>query len=481
MLCFASRPLTVDELLHAHAVDLCEPPHLDLDGRMLQVNDIYEMCLGLVEIRSEEGHIEGSEVFYARLSHFSVKEYLESERIQNQRAARFALKGGVAQSELTQICLVYLLDPEVALRVWGTVDSESRLFASFAATEWPLHYSSSLSEKPKLDNLVREFFRGEASLLIQWRSHQSESFSKSGGIFNTTHRLHCASMVGIDWLVQEIIAPQSKSPDLIRDIVNNTGDPYANPLQAALANGHTEVAQILLNYGADVNMRTKDWFGEFSMLGDACAEGRTSLVQWLLDYGADVNMGRTLGVHKITPLATACSHGHTNVVKLLLKYGADTSGEVINEAAYQGHENVVQALLDHVDDSRIKRDYFSTAIQAAASKGHENMLEMLLNRYQGIDISDKDYDAAIRAAESGKHGKALQVLLDRGLRVLGNLRWQLLGQMHLEAKACKICGKTVEIKICSQCKAVAYCGIEHQRKDWKTHKKSCMPRIRQDR
>lgn len=37
---------------------------------------------------------------------------------------------------------------------------------------------------------------------------------------------------------------------------------------------------------------------------------------------------------------------------------------------------------------------------------------------------------------------------------------------------CSVCEK-VATKICSGCKKVSYCSVEHQKKDWKSHKSSC--------
>lgn len=42
-----------------------------------------------------------------------------------------------------------------------------------------------------------------------------------------------------------------------------------------------------------------------------------------------------------------------------------------------------------------------------------------------------------------------------------------------EIMPCSVCGKTESTKRCARCKSAAYCGEEHQKADWKTHKKSC--------
>jgi len=42
-----------------------------------------------------------------------------------------------------------------------------------------------------------------------------------------------------------------------------------------------------------------------------------------------------------------------------------------------------------------------------------------------------------------------------------------------EVLPCKVCGKAVDTLKCKQCMEVAYCGKEHQREDWKVHKRIC--------
>lgn len=46
----------------------------------------------------------------------------------------------------------------------------------------------------------------------------------------------------------------------------------------------------------------------------------------------------------------------------------------------------------------------------------------------------------------------------------------------LEILPCQICGKTEATKRCARCKLVAYCGKEHQKVDWKVHRKICVPK-----
>lgn len=45
-----------------------------------------------------------------------------------------------------------------------------------------------------------------------------------------------------------------------------------------------------------------------------------------------------------------------------------------------------------------------------------------------------------------------------------------------EGKVCRVSGETAGARWCSRCQAVAYCGREHQKADWKAHKKGCKPK-----
>jgi hypothetical protein len=38
---------------------------------------------------------------------------------------------------------------------------------------------------------------------------------------------------------------------------------------------------------------------------------------------------------------------------------------------------------------------------------------------------------------------------------------------------CRVCDSVDTLKMCSRCQSVAYCCVEHQRKDWQSHKPNC--------
>jgi hypothetical protein len=49
-------------------------------------------------------------------------------------------------------------------------------------------------------------------------------------------------------------------------------------------------------------------------------------------------------------------------------------------------------------------------------------------------------------------------------------------EARVEAIVCTVCGKIEGVRKCGRCKAVTYCGKDHQKADWKTHRGVCMSR-----
>lgn len=92
-------------------------------------------------------------------------------------------------------------------------------------------------------------------------------------------------------------------------------------LQRACKKGNVKDVIQLLERGADPN--EADFCG-FTCLHEAALAGHTEVAKILLDHGADVNKPAFEAGDLETPLIDASENQHTETVKLLLKYGADT-------------------------------------------------------------------------------------------------------------------------------------------------------------
>ncbi|XP_017944967.2 ankyrin repeat domain-containing protein 17 isoform X3 [Xenopus tropicalis] len=124
-----------------------------------------------------------------------------------------------------------------------------------------------------------------------------------------------------------------------------TGD---TALTYACENGHTDVADVLLQAGADLEHESE---GGRTPLMKAARAGHVCTVQFLISKGANVN--RTTLNNDHTVLSLACAGGHLAVVELLLAHGADPThrlkdgSTMLIEAAKGGHTSVVCYLLDY--------------------------------------------------------------------------------------------------------------------------------------
>uniref|UniRef100_A0A670K310 Ankyrin repeat domain 17 n=1 Tax=Podarcis muralis TaxID=64176 RepID=A0A670K310_PODMU len=139
-----------------------------------------------------------------------------------------------------------------------------------------------------------------------------------------------------------------------------TGD---TALTYACENGHTDVADVLLQADADLEFliskldsispfpQEHESEGGRTPLMKAARAGHVCTVQFLISKGANVN--RTTANNDHTVLSLACAGGHLSVVELLLAHGADPThrlkdgSTMLIEAAKGGHTSVVCYLLDY--------------------------------------------------------------------------------------------------------------------------------------
>src|SRR3989339_521673 len=100
---------------------------------------------------------------------------------------------------------------------------------------------------------------------------------------------------------------------------SQTTDKGTTALYVAAQNGHTQIVELLLAAGANVNSPRTD--NGMTPLLIAAQNGHAQIMQLLLAAGANVDIQRTDS--GTTPLFIAAQLGHTQIVRLLLAAGAD--------------------------------------------------------------------------------------------------------------------------------------------------------------
>jgi ankyrin repeat protein len=194
--------------------------------------------------------------------------------------------------------------------------------------------------------------------------------------------------------------------------VNTATNNGVTPLYIAAQHGHIEVVQLLL--GADANVNSATNTGA-TPLNIAAHEGYTEVVRLLLGACANVNTARNDGA---TPLHSAAVHGHAEVVQLLLGAGANVNSATndgltpLYIAAGKGHTAVVQLLLGAGANVNSATNDGATPLFIAALQGHTEVVQLLLGAGADVNTADNDGVTPLYFAVLQGHAEVVQLLLN---------------------------------------------------------------------
>ena len=154
----------------------------------------------------------------------------------------------------------------------------------------------------------------------------------------------------------------------------------------------------------------------------ALYSGRASVARTMLAQCEDVN---ATGGHFGNLIQAAAFGGHETIVRWLIDLGADVHargryGSPLRAASLGGHNAVVRLLLDRGARTDKAED---NALQAAALNGHFARLKLLISRSEEACNWSACYESALEAASFKAHLEIIQFLLQnipRGLLFEGN-------------------------------------------------------------
>ena len=191
---------------------------------------------------------------------------------------------------------------------------------------------------------------------------------------------------------------------------------HQNPLVEACTFRRINVVKLLISYGANVNAR--DHNGHTS-LGVACGCGFDDVAEVLLDHGADMYLFIPQGPNKLNPLIIACMNGNVSTVKLLLDRGADINyvcdGRTpLLTACQHGDIRVTRYLLKRGADANASSPYGLTPLMLAARDSCNcSMINLLLEYGADINAERRGHCALSIAAEKYRRENVI-LLLERG-------------------------------------------------------------------
>ena len=413
-LCFSERPMRLDKMVEVLAIDSNSDSRFSPEQRLPDPYDILTICSTLVSVTAgteRETSTETAKTQILRLAHFSVKEYLISDRLKNASMHCYHITPLSANVSIAKACLTYLLYFENPIISRTEFDHEFP-FGIYAARFWSRHYRSITNDanREAIDFLAFNLVESEKSCFINWLSiNYPWGLSDQGETQKILSPLYCMSLLGISGVCKMLL---NKGVD-----VNEEGGLWGNALSAASLKGHEEIVRLLLEKGANVNAKG-GYHG--NALSAASFNGNVRVVQFLLEKGANVNAeGGIYG----SALSAASYSDHKAVVELLLEKGSNVNaeggdfGNALSAASQRGHEKIVRLLLEKGANVNAKGGYYGNALSAASGNKYDEIVRLLLEKGENFNPEDRAYDNALQAASFNGHDWVVRQLLEKGANV----------------------------------------------------------------
>jgi len=416
--CFAIRPLSLDELRFAMVIDAdatytslrqCLDAKEYIDNNEVIDRKVKHLSCGLAEIRLHHN------TRIVQFIHQSVNDFFIQHglRILDSSWQSTDLAIGGAHYRLSRSCIRYIAMEEIRQsKRLNRQDVKSKFpFLRYATTSWVLHMEQAEAKKISQVDLLGYPDRLSKDFLQQWMriyraiDRRSENCPPGG-----TTLLHIVSRYSLMSPLLAIL----RNLDKVDIEVDSKDDMGRTPLLWAAWNGHEAVVKLLLE--KDALLESKD-NNSWTPLLWAARNRHEAVVKVLLEKGAELeskdNNGRT-------PLSWAAGKRHEAVVKLLLEKGADLESKDNNGwtpllwVARSGHEAVVKQLLESGAVLESMDKYGRTPLLSAARNGHEAVVKLLLERGAVLESKDKYGRTPLLWAARNRHEALVKLLLEKG-------------------------------------------------------------------
>lgn len=343
------------------------------------------------------------------------------------------------------------------------------------------HANAAQSDSCSQETFLLSFTTGTNQPLANWRilhnclaHHASQSYSIKASIW------YIVADKNFPALAQCLSERFSHNFDEI-------GERYGTPLQAACANGHRDIVEVLLRHGANINscsgayrhalaaaLQRQHWQIAnllcergaalpynlaVKLLYNACNQGKEQTVKFLLDMDLpadacyhsscrcheaermEILMQRVGMCGNITPLCMVSRKGNVVLAKMLLSHGADINkvacrGSPVYHALLAGKQEFFHAMVDAGADIFIDQPGKDKMLSIAAFQGQFGVVRYLLERGFDINATTSGFGTALHASVESGNIDLVKFLLNMGARIdaLGGIFGTVL-QASAQARA----------------------------------------------
>lgn len=375
----------MEELVDVIAVLPGQRPGFIREHRMPIPEEIFLYCTSLVtRVRNGPGSST-----WIHLAHFSVQEYLTSDRLPEGMAK--PLEERSAKASVVKVCLSYLLSVDCG-------SNEAFPFAEFAARIWPLHAAETSLRDDAIHKLIVELLQSD--LLIT--SHFLYCSDISSHCADSS--IGCAAFFGLTRVVRDLLDGNGR--------LSYTNEEFYEALCYSSRYGHGDTAQYLFDKGTKLSTHE---FGQYA-LSQASKFGHKSIMRLLLANGADIN---AVDFEERTALHYAANSGHVDTISILLSEGANIDAAnssqetALHYAAQYNHVDIVSALLSDGANTEAANSDQETALHYAAGCGHVDVVSILLSEGANIEAANSSRKTALHYAAENGHTETVSMLLSK--------------------------------------------------------------------